>query len=95
MIFQGIAVLCENTNLASMAVGLRRSSVFLGAFLPFILQQGGRKNQEPDSCELQRGEAVRGHLQDQQDHQAGHQRHPHQVLLQKSGHQTQTSCSGR
>ena len=73
-----------------MAVGLRRFSDFLKFVTDFIfytfhivylLQQGRRQDQEPDHCELQRGEAVWGHIQDQQDHQASHQRHSHQVLL--------------
>ena len=55
--FQGIAVHCENTNLASMAVGLRRF-VFCWAFCIFIRllhRTGGKiKNLTIVNCNLER-----------------------------------------
>ena len=55
---QGIAVHCENTNLASMAVGLRRFSILLIFFCIFIRllhRTGGKiKNLTIVNCNLER-----------------------------------------
>ena len=56
MVFQGIAVLCENTNLASMAVGLRRFSDFL-SYLSYLYsyRAGGKiKNLTIVNCNVEK-----------------------------------------